>query len=436
MQTLTMDQSSRLLDAVHLATRKLASLDDLDVVLQEVLQICVEAVGAEGGTVYIHDPATHTIQFRYVIPGEAAKGIQMWELADDFGVAGKVFQSGKLEITNAPPANDNIHKEIRQKTGIRVRTMITVPLQIADLPPVGVVQLINKSEGLFTEQDAMVLDTVSDVSTLAIMHSRLMEQSAQVASLRGMGRAAHDLSNKAGALMTVLPEFEQTMKNLRTSLTDAPTRAETLVYINELEKSYSEFIQPYTERVYRFARLVNDLAAGKPLEPKKKLQSFPRVVHNGIQYMESQARRSNVLIRFDLQENVPEFEFDDLYIARIAENLVGNAIKAVAEMIPDEWLNAHANDLDATFSDVVVKTRYAKGAHTLEVSDKGPGMYPAHIRRILRGEARSEWGKASGSGLGTKIVIELAATHGGRVAIDSALGYGTTFRVTIPEKMP
>ena len=69
-----MQYSTRLLDAVHLATRKLASQRDLDVVLQEVLQICIEAVGASGGTIYMHDPATRTLQFRYVLPREVAAG--------------------------------------------------------------------------------------------------------------------------------------------------------------------------------------------------------------------------------------------------------------------------------------------------------------------------------------------------------------------------
>lgn len=434
MPTLAMDQSARLLDAVHLATRKLASLGDLDVILQEVLQTCVDAVGAEGGTVYTHDAPTRTMRFRYVIPGEAAEGIQMHELAEDFGVAGRVFLSGKSEIHNDFKASDVRHKEIAKKTGIITRTMVAVPLKIADESPVGVVQLINKADGKFTQQDQMVLETISEIATLAIMHSKLMEESAQVASLQGMGRAAHDLSNKAGALMTLLPEFEQTMANLRTSLTDAPTRAETLLYVEELETNYFKYVQPYTERVYRYARLVNDLAAGKPLEPKKKLQSFPQVIRSGIEYMRSQALRQHVGLELDLQEGAPEFAFDDLYVIRIVENLVGNSIKATNEVITDEWLADHGGDMDAVFANVTVRTRYEGGTHVLEVIDRGMGMAPAVRRRILLGQARSEWGRNTGSGLGTKIVIDLASTHGAQVDIDTALGAGTTFRVAFPEK--
>ncbi len=435
MPALSMDQSARLLDAVHLATRKLASLEDLDIVLQEVLGICVEAVGASGGTIYIHDPATRTLQFRYVLPKQVAQEIGLWEIADDFGVAGRVFQSGKAEITTYPKGGSSAHTEIRERTGVPVENMLTLPLHIADLLPVGVVQIVNKRSGEFTEQDAMVLDTVSDVSTLAIMHSRLIQESAQVASLQGMGRAAHDLANKAGVLMTFLPELEQNIDGMRRALKESGVDGEAAEYLKRLETSYRDVWHPYTERVYRYARLINDLAAGKKLEPKKKLQSFAKVVKIGVQYLESLARKSHIGIEFDLQEDALPFEFDDLYIVRIAENLVGNAIKAVAEMIPDEWIAEHGSDLDAIYGSITVRTRYRDKTHVLEVTDKGPGMSPGTIRRILSGQARSQWGRASGSGLGTRIVLDLAATHGARVSIDSRLGQGSTFRVEFPETM-
>ncbi len=428
-----MDQTARLLDAVHLATRKLASPEDLDVVLQDVLEICVQAVGATGGTIYIHDPSAKKLQFRYVIPKEVAEEIEMWEIADDFGVAGRVFQRGKPEISSYPKGGHRDHKKIRERTGITVETMITVPLQIADLQPVGVVQLVNKVDAEFTEQDAMVLDTVSDVSTLAIMHSRLMEESAQVASLQGMGRAAHDLANKAGVLMTFLPDFERNLEGLRTCLDQAGVKGEACKYLDLLEGSYKDVWYPYTERVYRYARLVSDLAAGKKLEPKKKLQSFAEVVKLAGQYIESQGRKAHVGIKFDLQDGAPPFEFDDIYITRIVENLVGNAITAAAEMISDAWLAKNQSDPDALNGVVVVRYRYKKGHHVLEIKDKGPGMAHETVRRILSGKAKSQWGRASGSGLGTRVVLELAAAHGAEVSIDSKLGKGTTFKVEFPE---
>ena len=425
--TLTVAETSRLLEAVHLATRKLASSADLNVVLRDVLEICVQAVGAEGGTIYIHEPATNRLRFAFVYPEIVAERLERLDIPDDYGVAGEVFQSRKTSISSFPRDGQPGRLRIREKTGITVQTMMTMPLTIADMDPIGVVQLVNKKNGTFNQTDEVVLDTVSDVSTLAILNYRLLKQQTRVASLEGMGRAAHDLANKAGVLLTFVDDFRKNLGGLREALGKSPTNPEACFHLEMLEGSFEDVFAPYSERVYRYARLINDLAAGKKLTPKMKLGSLAMVVEQAAQYLESPARKAHVRIVYDLQKNTPDFEFDDLYIIRIVENLVGNAIKAVAEMVTDEWLVEAREDDDRYFGDVTVRYRYTGKVHLLEVEDDGPGMSPATVRSILAGNATSEWQRASGSGLGTKVVMELAQALGAKVSVRSKLGEGTTF---------
>lgn len=427
-----MAEFERLLDAVHTATQKLASFEDLKEVLHEVLHICVEAVGAFGGTIYLHEPATNTLRFLHVMPEEVERKLERLDIPDDYGVVGKVFNSRKTEISVFPAGGDPNRTLIRRKTGITVRTMITVPLHVGDMTPIGIVQLVNKKGGDFDETDEAVLDTISDIATLAILNSRLLEKSMQVASLEGMGRAAHDLANKAGVLITFLPDFERNINELRRSLQGTGMTPEAAMYLDLLEGTYRDVFAPYSERVFRYARLINDLAAGKKLIPKLRRANFASVVEDSAQFLETPARRSHVKIIYDLQKDAPEFEFDDLYVIRIVENLVGNAIKAVNETIPNDWLAENANDLDATYGSVTVRTRFADGHHVLLVVDDGPGLSPGAIRQILSGQAKSSWGTNAGSGLGTKAVLELASAHGARVSIRSRLAEGSTFEIDFP----
>ncbi len=426
--TLPRSESARLLEAVHLATRKLASSADLNVVLRDVLEICVEAVGAEGGTIYIHEPTTSRLRFAFVYPEIIAERLERLDIPEDYGVAGEVFTKNKSLISSFPEDGQPGRLRIREKTGITVRSMLTMPLAIAGMPPIGVVQLVNKKNGKFNETDETVLDTVSDVSTLAILNSRMLRQQTRVASLEGMGRAAHDLANKAGVLLTFIEDFRKNLGGLKTALESSQSTPESTFYLEMLEGSFEDVFAPYSERVYRYARLINDLAAGKKLTPKLKKASLAAVVELAAQYLESPARKAHVRIVYDLNTPAPEFEFDDLYIIRIVENLVGNAIKAVAEMVPDDWLTRVTND-ESYFGDVTVKTRFENGKHFLEISDQGPGMSPATVRSILTGSAISEWRRDSGSGLGTKVVMELAQALGAKVNIRSRLGEGTTFSI-------
>ena len=424
-----MAELARLLDAVHMAAEKLASTADTKVVLREVLSICVEATGASGGSIYIHDPATKTLRFLHVLPDEVERKLERLDLPDDYGVAGEVFQSGKTQVNTYGTEGDPHRRAIVRRTGLTVRNMITVPLQITGLKPIGIVQLVNKRHSTFDETDEAVLDTISDVSTLAIMNSRMLQRSTKVAALEGMGRAAHDLANKAGVLVTFLPDFERNLNGLRKALAEEKVGGEAQFYLEMLQGTYEDVFAPYSERVYRYAKLVNDLAAGKTLVPQRKVWSFAAVVREAAQYMESSSRRSHVKLVYDLQLDAPDFAFDDLYVIRIVENLVGNAIKAVHETIPDEWLAQHGSDDDATFGAVRIQYRFAGGSHILIVSDDGAGMSPGTIRQILGGSAKSNWEQSTGSGLGTKVITELASAHGAKLSIRSKLGEGSVFEV-------
>ncbi len=430
-----MKAANPMLDAIHQATSKLAAVGNVNEVLEEVLAICIEAVGAQGGTIYLHEPAARKLRFLHVLPKEIAHKLERLDIPDDFGVAGQVFQSGKTIINSFPYEGDPNSQSIKEKSGVVVRTMMTSPLQVKGLPPIGIIQLVNKQGG-FTEDDEAVLETVGSVCTLAVTNSRMREQSTRVASLEGMGRAAHDLANKAGVLMTFLPDFERSLNELRGTLRLQGIKGEANFYMDMLEGTFRDVFSPYSERVYRYARLVNDLAAGKELKPKRKFQSFASVVTEAVEYMEPQAKRNFIQLKCEADFDAPEFEFDDLYVIRITENLVGNAIKAMRDQIPPTWIAENSDDMDAVFGTIHVSTEYKNDHHILNVIDNGPGLSPSTIRDILSGSAKSSWAQSTGTGLGTKVILELTEALGGTISIKSRLGEGATFTVEFPAQVP
>jgi heavy metal sensor kinase len=71
----------------------------------------------------------------------------------------------------------------------------------------------------------------------------------------------------------------------------------------------------------------------------------------------------------------------------------------------------------------------------IEVEDTGTGIAPEHLphvfERFYRGDP-SRQRESGGAGLGLAIVKELAEAHEGTVSVESALGKGTRFTVTLP----
>lgn len=428
-----MSTNEQLIRAVQFATRRLTSADNFDALLRDVLEISVKAVEAEGGTIYLHDPSTNRLRFHHVLPAEAAKRMPFSEIADDFGVAGKAFQQRRTIISNPQFIHSNSHPEIEAATGIKIRSMLTVPLMMEDERPIGVVQIINKIEGEFTANDVSVMDTLAAVSTMAFLNSRLLEDQARASSLLGMGRVGHDIGNLAASLFASISYFDLAVRGLGQAL-ESPDGINAAKQHAESIATMVDDLKMSVERLVRYSRLISDLAAGNELKPNKQMASLADTIRTSAELLEMEGKRNRVAITYDIDDKAPPFLHDDLYIFRIVQNLVGNAIKATRETIPDKKLRK-ANDVEdgALLGEVVVRYRYQANKHRLEVHDSGPGMGQDTIRAILSGNARSQWDKASGSGLGTRIILELASTHNGKVSINSEPGRGTTFAVEFPD---
>ncbi len=110
-------------------------------------------------------------------------------------------------------------------------------------------------------------------------------------------------------------------------------------------------------------------------------------------------------------------QIDAGLIQRVIGNLVGNAIKFSP----------------STDGEITLRvTQDARGAQ-LAVTDNGPGIAPEHHALIfdeysqLDGPARE-----LGYGLGLAFVKMVVDAHGGRIALESVLGSGSTFTLTLP----
>jgi signal transduction histidine kinase len=411
----------QLISAVHLATKKLSAASSIEETLREVLQICVEAVGAFGGTIYIHDPGAKALVFRHVLP-ESVRNQLPTEIPDNFGAAGEAFQSGKPAITKLAGSTPT---PIEEATGVKITSMLSAPLMVEGMDPIGVVQLVNKEGGEFDEGDLQIIETVSAVSAMAYLNSVLMEQSNRAASMIGMGAVGHDIFNLAAALKGAVHLVEMSVDELAND--DNAT-------LKDLRESVADLLIG-VETIVGYSAIINKLSKGAELTPEKKAGDFGSAVRKAAAYIEANARSEmQVGIRYDIEQSTTQSLFDSHYVNRIVQNLVGNAVKASLETIDRKGVSQPltTDERGAIFAEVEVKYKACNECHVIEVKDSGPGMTEATIRRIIGGNASTGWSKSSGTGWGMKTVLELTAAHGGKLEIESEPGEGSLFRVSIP----
>jgi PAS domain S-box-containing protein len=124
-------------------------------------------------------------------------------------------------------------------------------------------------------------------------------------------------------------------------------------------------------------------------------------------------------IRLDFPDAMPLVLCDRTRLYQLFSNLVGNAVD---HMGPREDARIEIGVTDAG------------NVHVIEVRDNGRGIDPAHHERIFE-IFQSLGPRADGranSGVGLAIVKKIAETHGGTVWVESALGEGETYRVSLP----
>jgi signal transduction histidine kinase len=99
-------------------------------------------------------------------------------------------------------------------------------------------------------------------------------------------------------------------------------------------------------------------------------------------------------------------------------------------------LNLVSNAFKFTFAgQIVVRLDEQDDSAVLSVSDTGTGIPEHELPRVFERFHRVEGAKGrsfEGTGIGLALVSELAKAHGGKVGVQSTLGHGSTFTVSIP----
>jgi PAS domain S-box-containing protein len=121
---------------------------------------------------------------------------------------------------------------------------------------------------------------------------------------------------------------------------------------------------------------------------------------------------------------------------RVACEPIAEPVYADRDMWEKIVVNLISNAFKFTFEgEVAVKLGPTDGAVQLQVSDTGVGIPEEHRERVFERFHRIENARArtyEGTGIGLALVQELVKLHGGSVRLESAVGRGSTFTVTIP----
>lgn len=128
------------------------------------------------------------------------------------------------------------------------------------------------------------------------------------------------------------------------------------------------------------------------------------------------ARRAESLVSCG---EIPEVQADRVLVDQLLENLIGNALKYVADGVrPDVRVDGY---------------RDRPGWVRITVTDNGIGLPPGEHESIFQEFHRAHAGDYEGTGLGLAIARRIVTRHGGTILARDHEDGGTVFEFTLPE---
>ncbi len=142
---------------------------DLDQLLELILQKINDAIEADRATLYLLDDRRGELVSR-IVQGDEVRQIR---LKVGQGIAGTVAQTSKALLVNDPYKDPRFNPEWDMTSGYRTRSILAVPMKNHLGRTIGVIQVLNKKTGDFSDHDAVILAALATQAAISIDNSRL-----------------------------------------------------------------------------------------------------------------------------------------------------------------------------------------------------------------------------------------------------------------------
>jgi signal transduction histidine kinase len=392
----TLEKRVEELAVLNEMSTSLSSTLDLDEVLTLVMERINAVLKVEAGSLLLIDDETRELVFQIAL-GEKAEGVKPFRLPMGVGIAGHVAQSEEPLMISDAQKDHRHYKAVDVTTDFLTRSMLCVPM-IVKGKVIGVIEIMNKLEGDFTESDLTMLSSIATYAAIAIENARL-HQSVLAERDR------------------VVVVQEEVQKNLARDLHDGPTQlvAAMLMRLDFVKKALprdpslvEEEIVQLTELGQRASRQMRTLL----FELRPLVLETQGLVPALETFLTRRQEEAGTTLHLEVRTERGEDQLtrrdpkDEAATLAIVQEAVRNALK-----------HAQADN-------IWVRLAEQAGELVVMVQDDGVGFDTAAVESDY--EQRGSLGMVN--------IRERAELIGGRLTLRSAPGQGTEVMIRIPWK--
>jgi len=374
-------------------SRLLNSTLNLEELLIQVQRIATSLTATEASSILLLPKALGELHFQ-TATGEAKDKLSKIVVPIEGSIAGEVVTTGYPMVVNDARRDPRHYGLVDDATHFSTRSILAVPLVVKG-KIIGAVEVLNKLDGEFTDDDVETLTTLADHAAVAIENARLFHQSDFISEV---------------------------VHELRTPLSSIVGYAKMLTMDDMSDEMKPQFATTIYREGTRLGQLVNDFLDWSRLESGREWLArqpvdLKQVIDETVRIIEPQANERGIAVAAHCPGDVPEIVGDPARLKQVVINLVGNAVKYNRDG-GKVRIDAHVRD----------------GCLCVSVSDTGDGIAEQDLPRIFERFYRvaDSEKRVKGTGLGLCIAKQIVELHGGEMTVESELGAGSTFAFTLP----
>ncbi|MBN2470378.1 MAG: GAF domain-containing protein, partial [Anaerolineae bacterium] len=397
------------LDTMQKIDRELNETLRLQRVLNITLDWALRESGANAGAMgmILDDPPVLRIMAHYGYPAAAFGEDDRWPL--ERGVVGRVVRTGQPELVSDVTVDRDY-----VETLLGARCQLTVPLFTGGQVS-GVILLESAEENAFTLLDLDFVSRLAEHASPAMANAILLAELERANASRSefVGFVAHELKTP----MTSIRGFADLLI------------AGAVGPLNEQQRGFLSTIRGNVERMNTLVSDLNDVTKLQTdrMAMEKTPIDFHNVVLETLRPLHNQIEEKGQTVRVEMKDRLPLIYADQNRMIQVLTNLVTNAHKYTAEGGEFAiYAEPSPNHWDSTGAAEVLH---------IWVQDNGIGISEEDQERLFQAYFRTTNPEAleqPGTGLGLVIAQGIVQQHGGRIWLESRLGEGSAFHLTVP----
>ena len=401
-------RQQQLLRLVELSMTLNSTLD-LDELLQTITATATELLDCEASSILLYDEKNPRLYFA------ASTGTDPGKLAEipvpmEGSIAGTIFRTNQPMILNNVEQDPRHYSTVSDQVKLKINTLLGVPMPIKDRT-VGVLEALNKRDGIFNERDVAILSVTAAHAAIAINNARLLKQTQQALekvketnSIKSnfLSLASHELRTPLGIIIGYATFLQEEAKG---ELSDHAQQV-----LNAAAQMRS-----LLDQMNNLTLLQTDEMVMRPA--KISIQDVLNFACDEIKYS---AARKNLALVFAFQDDPMYVDVDAEKTTLAIVNLLNNAIRF------------SPND-----SQIVIGA-IEQGKQVMAwVQDNGSGIPGDKLQKVFEEFYQLEPPNTrhyGGLGIGLTIAIGLLEVQDGKIWAEyEGLGNGATLKVLLPK---